>query len=100
MKKNWRIIAVTLLLITSSMQCSRMDGPEAAAKISFSEWVVNIKIPSRNENFQTINNDGTFSTVLITVELKMNGEWTRKEIEVQCEKFGDDWQCERSIQFK
>ena len=100
MKQTWRIIAVALLLIASSAQCSRMDGPEAAAKISFSEWEVNIRAPSRNESFQTINNDGTLSTVLITVELKMKGEWIEKEIEVQCEKIGDDWQCDRSMQFK
>jgi hypothetical protein len=77
-----------------------MDGPEAAAKISFSEWAVNIRAPYKNENFQTINNDGTLSTVRITVELKIKGEWIEKEIELQCEKSGDDWQCARSMQFK
>jgi len=77
-----------------------MDSPEAAAKISFSEWAVNIRAPYRNENFQTINNDGTLSTVRITVELKIKGEWAEKQIEIQCEKVDDNWQCDRSMQFK
>jgi hypothetical protein len=77
-----------------------MDGPEAAAKISFSEWAVNIRAPYRNENFQTLNNDGTLSTVRITVELKIQGKWTEKQIEIQCKKADDNWQCDRSMQFK
>lgn len=77
-----------------------MDGPETAAKISFSEWAVNIKAPSRNESFQTINNDGTLSTVLITVEPKIKGKWTEKHIEIQCKKVDNDWECDRSMQFK
>ena len=100
MKRTWRIVAVTLLLVTSSVQCSKMDGPEAAAKINFLEWAGNIRTPYRNENFQTINNDGTLSTVRITVELRIKGEWTEKQIEIQCEKIDDNWQCERSMQFK
>ena len=100
MKRTWRIVAVTLLLVTSSAQCSPMDGPEAAAKINFLEWAGNIRTPYRNENFQTVNNDGTLSTVRITVELKIKGEWTEKQIEIQCEKVDEDWQCERSMQFK
>jgi len=77
-----------------------MDSPEAAAKISFSEWAVNIRDPYRNENFQTLNNDGTLSTVQITVELKIQGKWTEKQLEIQCEKIDDNWQCDRSMQFK
>ena len=100
MKRTWRIVAVTLLLVTASVRCSPMDGPEAAAKISFSEWAVNIRVPYRHENFQTINNDDTSATVRITVELKIKGEWTEKQIEIQCEKIDDNWQCERSMQFK
>ena len=100
MKQTWRIVAVTLFLVTSSVRCSPMDSPEAAAKISFSEWAVNIRAPYRNENFQTINNDGTLSTVRITVELKIKGEWAEKQIEIQCEKVDDNWQCDRSMQFK
>lgn len=100
MKQILKFAAITLLLVTSSVQCSKMDGPEAAAKISFSEWAVNIRMPYKNESFQTISNDGAFSTVRITVDLKMNGKWTEKQIEVQCEKIEEDWQCDRSIQFK
>lgn len=101
MKQIWKLVAITLLLITSSIRCSRMDGPEAAAKVSFSEWAVNIRIPYRNESFQTISNDGTVSTVRITVDLKMNGKWIEKQIDVQCEKTTEeDWLCDRSIQFK
>ena len=100
MKRTWRIIAVSLLFVTFSTRCSTMDGPEAAAKNSFSEWAVNIRTPYRNEDFQTINNEGTVSTVRITVELKVKGEWTEKQIEIQCEKVDDNWQCDRSMQFK
>jgi hypothetical protein len=100
MKQIWRIVAVTLLLVTSSVRCTPMDGPEAAAKVNFLEWAVNIRTPYRNENFQTINNDGTLSTVRITVELNIKGEWTEKQTEIQCEKVEDNWQCEPSIQFK
>ena len=39
-------------------------------------------------------------TILITVDLKIKGEWTEKQTEIQCEKVDDDWQCERGIQFK
>jgi hypothetical protein len=77
-----------------------MDGPEAAAKVSFSEWAVNIRTPYRHESFQTIKNDGTLSTVQITVELKLQGEWVEKQIEVHCEIVDDIWQCARSMQFK
>ena len=100
MKKTWRIIAVVLLLVTFSTRCSSMDGPEAAAKNNFSEWAVNIRTPYRNENFQTINNDGTLATVLITVDLKIKGEWREKQTEIQCKKVDDDWQCARSMQFE
>ena len=100
MKQTWRIVAVSLLLVTFSTRCSTMDGPEAAAKTSFSEWAVNIRTPYRNENFQTINNDGTLSTVHMTVELKIKGEWKEKQIEIQCEKADNNWQCDRSFQFK
>ena len=100
MKQNWRIIAVALLLVTFSTRCSSMDGPEAAAKNNFSEWAVNIRTPYRNENFQTINNDGTLATVLITVDLKIKGEWREKQTEIQCKKVDDDWQCARSMQFE
>jgi hypothetical protein len=77
-----------------------MDGPEATAKNNFSEWAVNIRTPYRNEDFQTINNDGTFATVLITVDLKIKGQWEEKHTEIQCKKVGDDWQCDRAMQFE
>jgi hypothetical protein len=77
-----------------------MDGPEAAAKINFAEWAGNIRTPYRNENFQTINNDGTLATVLIRVDLKIKGEWKEKQTEIQCEKVDNDWQCDRSMQFR
>lgn len=100
MKQTWRIVAVTLLLMTCSTRCSTMDGPEAAARINFLEWAGNIRTPYRNENFQTSNNDGTLSTVRITVELKIEGEWKEKQTEIQCEKADNSWQCDRSFQFK
>lgn len=100
MKQIWRIITVSLLVITFSTRCSTMDGPEAAARNNFSEWAVNIRAPYRNENFQTINNDGTLARVLITVDLKIQGEWKEKQTEIQCEKVDNDWQCARSMQFK
>ena len=100
MKQTWRMIAVSLLFVMSSTGCSTMDGPEAAAKNNFSEWAVNIRVPYRNENFQTIDNDGTLATVLITVDLKIRGEWKEKQTEIQCEKVDEDWQCDRSMQFK
>jgi hypothetical protein len=77
-----------------------MDAPEAAAKNNFSEWAVNIRIPYKNEKFQTIANDGTFATVLVTVDIKMSGEWDEKQTEIHCEKVDDDWECDRSMQFK
>ena len=100
MKQIWIMIAVSLLMLTFSTRCSPMDGPEAAAKNNFSEWAVNIRVPYRGESFQTIKTDGTFATVLITVDIKMNGQWEEKQIEVHCEKAGDDWQCDRAMQFK
>ena len=100
MKQAWRIIAVALLLVTLSTRCSTMDGPEAAARNNFSEWAVNIRIPYRNENFQTINNDDPVATVLITVDLKIKGEWKEKQTEIHCEKVDNDWQCDRAMQFK
>jgi hypothetical protein len=77
-----------------------MDGPEAAAKTSFSEWAVNIRAPYRHENFETISNDGAVATVLVTVDLKMKGEWKQKQLEIECKQVDDDWQCERLMQFK
>jgi hypothetical protein len=77
-----------------------MDGPEAAAKNNFSEWAVNIRAPYRNENFQTINNDGALATVLITVDLEIQGEWKEKQTEIHCEKVDNDWQCDRLMPFK
>jgi len=100
MKQTWRIVAVTLLLMICSTRCSTMDGPEAAARINFLEWAGNIRTPYRNENFQTIRNNGTLATVRITVALKIKGEWKEKQIEIQCKKADDNWQCDRSFQFK
>ena len=100
MKQTWRMVAVALLLVILGARCSTMDGPEAAAKISFSEWAVNIRIPYRNESFQTISDDGTLSTVRITVEIKIGGEWKDKQIEIQCKKADDNWQCDRLFQIK
>ena len=100
MKSNWRILAVMLLLVAFCASCSSLDGPEAAARINFLEWAGNIRTPYRHENFQTINNDGTLATVLITVELKIKGEWREKQTEIQCKKVDNDWQCGRSMQFK
>lgn len=101
MKSVWKIlIAVTLLLVTASTQCSTMDGPETAARNSFSEWAVNIRVPYRHEAFQTLQNDGTVATVRITVELKVKGEWIEKQTEIQCGKDANDWQCDRSVQFQ
>lgn len=100
MKRTWRVVAIALLLVTVSVRCTPMDGPEAAARINFLEWAGNIRTPYKNENFQTINNDGTISTVRITVELKIKGEWIEKQVDIQCEKVDEDWQCERSMQFK
>lgn len=100
MKHTWRIIVVSLLMVALSAQCSTMDGPEAAAKNNFSEWAVNIRVPYRNQTFQTIENDDTLATVLITVELKMNGEWKEKQTEIHCQKVDTDWQCDRSMEFR
>lgn len=100
MKQTWRVVAITLLLVTLATRCSSMDGPEAAAKTNFSEWAVKIRVPYRNENFQTTSNDGTVATVHVTVEVKRDGEWIEKQLDVQCEKADNDWQCGRSFQFK
>lgn len=100
MKHTWRVIAVSLLMVTFSTRCSTMDGPEAAAKSNFSEWAVNLRVPYRNENFQTIKNDDILATVLITVELKIKGEWKEKQTEIDCKKVDIDWQCDRSMQFR
>ena len=97
MNRTWAIIAVTLLLVMLSTQCSKMDAPEAAANISFSEWAVNIRVPYRHEDFQTIQNDGSSATVHITVELKLKGEWLEKQTDVHCQKADDVWHCDRSI---
>ena len=99
MKQPWRIAAITLLLVVLSTQCSKMDGPEAAAKSSFSEWAVNIRMPYRHESFETMNNDGTSATVRIKVESKANGKWKQKQTDVNCEKVDDDWQCDRAMKF-
>ena len=77
-----------------------MDGPEAAAKDKFTEWAVNIRVPYRNENFQTISNDDALATVLVTVELKIKGEWKEKQTEIHCKKMDQEWQCDRSMQFR
>ncbi|MBE0669128.1 MAG: hypothetical protein IH588_00945 [Anaerolineales bacterium] len=98
MKRTWRMVAAALLLALSVVRCSTMDGPEAAAKISFSEWAVKIRIPYRNENFETLDNDGRAATVRIKVEVWAEGEWKEKQAQIQCEKVDDDWQCDRGIQ--
>jgi hypothetical protein len=100
MKLNWGILAVIFLLVTFSSRCSTMDGPEAAARINFLEWAVNIRTPYKNENFETLNNNGTVSTVRITVALMIQGEWKEKQAEIQCEKVDNNWLCDRSMQFK
>ncbi len=99
MKHTWKIIALSLLLVTFGTRCTTMDGPEAAAKNNFSEWAVNIRTPYRNEDFETINNDGTVAVVRITVDLKIGGEWKEKQTEIHCEKVDQDWQCDRSMKF-
>ncbi len=100
MKRTWRIAAVALLLVIATVRCTPLDGPEAAARINFLEWAGNIRTPYRKESFETMNNDGSLSTVRVTVELMIRDEWTEKQLELQCKKVDDDWQCERSMQFK
>ena len=100
MKSNWRILAVILLFATFSASCSSLDGAEAAARINFLEWAGSIRTPYRHETFQTINNHGVLAAVRITVDLMIKGEWEEKQIEIQCEKVDDDWQCDRLMQFK
>lgn len=100
MKRTWKIIVLCFFLVASSSRCATMDGPEAAARNNFSEWAVNIRAPYRNENFQTINNDGNVATVLITVDLKIGGEWKEKQTKIQCEKVDTNWQCDHSMQFE
>lgn len=101
MKPSLGIRAVVLLLfIAFSSSCTKMDAPEAAARINFLEWAGNIRTPYRHESFRTINNDGTFSTVRIAVELMLKGEWKEKQVDIQCEKMDKNWQCEHSMQFK
>lgn len=100
MKRTWRMAAAALLLVVSAVRCSPMDGPEAAAKVSFLEWAANIRIPYRNENFETIENDGRAATVRITVEVKVEGKWKEKQVQIQCKKVADTWQCDRWIQLK
>lgn len=77
-----------------------MDGPEAAAKTSFSEWGVNIRIPFRNETFETIAEDENSATVRLTVELKIEGTWTTKQADIPCTFKEDQWQCDRAIKLK
>lgn len=100
MKPSWKIITVFLLLVISCTRCSTMDGPEAAAKTSFSEWGVNIRIPFRNETFETITDDGASATVRLTVDLKIEGAWITKQADIPCIFIDDHWQCDRAIQFK
>ena len=100
MNRIWRTITFSLLVVIFIIQCSPLDGPEAAARNSFSEWAVNIRAPYKHEKFQTLDNDGMSATVLITVDLKIKGEWQEKQTEIQCEKVDDDWQCARGIKFK
>ena len=94
------MFVIAFLLVTSSARCSSMDGPEAAAKMSFSEWAVNIRMPYKSESFYTTSNNGSVATVSITVKLKIDGKWTEKQTEVQCEKIDDIWQCDRAMKFK
>ena len=100
MKASWRMVVVALLLVTSSTRCTTMDAPEAAAKVSFSEWAVNIRMPYRNETFDTIGTTGNLATVRVMVELKIDGKWTEKQTEVHCEKVNDAWECDRAMKFK
>jgi hypothetical protein len=100
MKPNLKILAVILLVVIFSASCASLDGPEAAARINFLDWAGNIRTPYRHENFETLNNDGALATVRITVDLIIKGEWEEKQIEIQCEKVDNDWQCDRSMQFK
>lgn len=100
MKTIWGIFAAVLFFVTFSSSCTRMDAPEAAARINFMEWAWNIRTPYRNEKFETINNDGTLSTVRITVDLKIKGEWIEKQVEIQCDKVENNWQCDRFVQLK
>ena len=97
---SWKIIPLFLLLVISCTRCSTMDGPEAAAKTSFSEWGVNIRMPYRNETFETIAEDGNSATVKLTVELKVEGEWTTKQAEIPCIFNDEHWECERAIKFE
>jgi hypothetical protein len=92
-----RIWIMILFIMTVVTGCTKMDGPEAAAKTVFMEWAR--RTPYKNETFQTVYNNGTSATVRITAEFLTDSDWKKKKVDLECEQVENIWQCKTWMQF-
>lgn len=76
----------------------RRSTLEEAAERAFE---VSADTPYRNPQFSIIENDGTFASVVIDVELREAAEspWTPNNATVECSRIGDLWECDTDITF-
>lgn len=78
------------------------SSPEAAAKAAFEIWAQQVGIPYRNVRYNVINNDGTFATVRIVVQLRetVESDWLDQQADIECRKVGNRWQADSRMHFQ
>jgi len=77
------------------------ERPEEAAAAVLEVWARDTASPFRNDRYEILTNDGTFSTVRITAEFREAAEsdWVEKSADTECRNISGKWQCETSLWF-
>ncbi|MFC2028317.1 hypothetical protein ACFLTX_00125 [Chloroflexota bacterium] len=91
----------SLLVIMILSSCISIGGPIASTKVVFEQWTQWTKTPYKDVAYEVLNDDGTYATVLITVDLRptVENKWTPMESKVECRKVGNEWSCDQDISF-
>jgi len=93
---------LTLLFASLVVIGCEPPGPENAARAAFVQWADTInRVPYQNAQVTTLENDGTFATVKITVEFRADKDapWVEQEAKTNCKKVGQEWQCDGLMTF-
>jgi len=98
------LISLMLLLVACSMGRIAEQiagGPQSAAGEAFEAWAKRAGVPYEDVRYETLSDDGTFSTVRVTAFLRQSAEadWQEMQADVECRKVGGKWQCQEYFYF-
>ncbi len=102
-RQGLQLCAVWLLVCLLASSCGTVlnSGPEAEARKLFEDWAQQAGIPYKDVSLATVNNDGAFATVQLTVSLRQSAaeDWLRKQTDIDCRHVGSEWQCNSGFSF-